>query len=259
MDVEIYLDKNVMENATLHYEKAKECRKKAEGIRRGIEDLKKKIEEEKNGIERKEIEQKKKEEKKVRVKEAMKKEWFEVFHWFFTSGGFLVIGGRDAKQNELVVSKRMEKEDLFFHADIQGASAVVMKTGRKIPAEQDKSEAAQFAACYSKAWNRGLGSVDVYCVEGSQVSKTAPSGEFVPKGGFMIYGKREWFRNMELKLVVAKENEKPLVFPANHLKKPKEFVEITPSGESKSSVAKKILKHLNLGGDSIDFLLSILP
>jgi len=35
--------------------------------------------------------------------------WFEKFHWFFTSENYLVISGKDAHQNEIIVKKYMDK------------------------------------------------------------------------------------------------------------------------------------------------------
>jgi predicted ribosome quality control (RQC) complex YloA/Tae2 family protein len=53
--------------------------------------------------------------------------WFEKFHWFVTSENFLVIGGKDAHQNELIVKKYMDKGDLFMHCELHGASVIILK------------------------------------------------------------------------------------------------------------------------------------
>ena len=44
--------------------------------------------------------------------------WFEKFNWFITSENFLVIGGKDAQQNELIVKKYMDKGDVFLHLSL---------------------------------------------------------------------------------------------------------------------------------------------
>jgi predicted ribosome quality control (RQC) complex YloA/Tae2 family protein len=36
---------------------------------------------------------------------ARKAYWFERFHWFITSENYLVLSGRDAQQNELLVKR----------------------------------------------------------------------------------------------------------------------------------------------------------
>jgi len=46
-----------------------------------------------------------------------KREWFEKFRWFYSSEGFLVVGGRDATTNEILIKKHTDKDDLVFHTD----------------------------------------------------------------------------------------------------------------------------------------------
>src|SRR5664279_2995590 len=127
-----------------------------------------------------------------RVKKELK--WFEKLRWFLTSDGLLVIGGRDATTNEMVVKKHMEPKDIYFHSDIHGAASVVLKAGEGEITETSINQAAAFSACFSSAWSKGLGSADVYWVNSDQVSKTPQSGEFVTKGAFIIRGSRNYIR-----------------------------------------------------------------
>ncbi len=39
----------------------------------------------------------------------------------------LLLGGRDAQQNELIVKRYMKQGDVYVHADLHGASSVVIK------------------------------------------------------------------------------------------------------------------------------------
>jgi len=129
--------------------------------------------------------------------------WFERFRWTITTNGFLAIGGRDASQNESLVRRYLGDEDLFLHADIQGGSAVILKTRGLEPKAEDIEDAALIAACYSKAWKAGLASIDVYWVRGSQVSKSAPPGEYLKTGAFMVYGERNYVRGVRLQLAIG--------------------------------------------------------
>jgi len=131
--------------------------------------------------------------------------WYERFHWLITSEGLLVIAGRDANQNEAIVRKYLDKKDIFLHADIHGAPATVIKTRGKIPGEKSIHEASVIAACYSRAWKLGFGEIDVYWVRGEQVSKKPPSGEYLGKGAFMIYGKKNYIRHVKLELAIGIE------------------------------------------------------
>ena len=128
--------------------------------------------------------------------------WHERFRWFRTSDGFLVIGGRNADQNEELVEKYMDRYDRFFHAQAHGGPATVLKTSEPSEPGQDidvpdasLEEAAQFAVSYSSVWKDGRFSGDVYTVSPDQVSKTPESGEYLEKGGFAIRGDRTYFRD----------------------------------------------------------------
>jgi len=143
-----------------------------------------------------------------------RRHWFERYHWTVTRSGFLAVGGRDAGQNESVVKRYLGPRDIFMHADIHGAPAVVLKVGGAEPGEGDLYDAAVIAAAYSRAWKAGLGSVSVYWVWGEQVSKSAPAGEYIARGGFMVYGRRNYIGpvRLELALGVALDEEgAPLV------------------------------------------------
>jgi predicted ribosome quality control (RQC) complex YloA/Tae2 family protein len=120
--------------------------------------------------------------------------WYDRFRWTITRGGFLVIAGRDASQNEVLVRKYLGDEDIFLHADIHGAPATILLKQGKEPSIEDIEDAAVLAACYSRAWKANYSFVEVYWVKGSQVSKTPPPGEYLGKGSFMIYGDRNYLR-----------------------------------------------------------------
>lgn len=115
--------------------------------------------------------------------------WFEKFHWCVTKDNDLLIAGRDAKQNEILVKKYLKDTDHYFHAEIAGASSVIVGEG----ASEDTMEtAAAMALCLSKAWAAGV-VVPVYSVLGSQVKKSAPAGEYLKQGSFMVTGKKTYF------------------------------------------------------------------
>ena len=134
-----------------------------------------------------------------------RKAWYEKYIWSITRNGFLVIAGKNADQNESIVKRYLEDNDIFLHADIHGAPATILKTGGSRPAAGDIRDAAVIAASYSKAWKASAGYVDVFWVNGSQVSKSPPSGEYVSKGAFMIYGKKNYVKGVRLSLSLGLE------------------------------------------------------
>ncbi|WP_313695644.1 ribosome rescue protein RqcH [Halorarum halobium] len=140
--------------------------------------------------------------------------WYDRFRWLQTSDGFLVIGGRNADQNEELVKKYMDADDLFLHAQAHGGPVTVIKaTDPSEPArdvtipEQSREEAAQFAVSYSSVWKDGRGAGDAYLVTPEQVSKTPESGEYVEKGGFVIRGDREYYRDVPASVSVGVQAE----------------------------------------------------
>jgi len=132
------------------------------------------------------------------INKARKVYWFEKFFWFISSENFLVIGGRDAQQNEMIVKKYMKATDIYVHADLHGATTAVIKnpTGLPVP-PKTLNEAGQFAVCFSAAWDSKVITA-AYWVTPDQVSKTAPSGEYLTVGSFMIRGKKNFLPPSDL-------------------------------------------------------------
>jgi hypothetical protein len=147
--------------------------------------------------------------------EAKKPKWYEKFRFFHTSDGFLVLAGKDSSTNEILIRRYTEPHDLVFHTEIPGSPFVTLKTEGKTPSEDSIRQAAQFTASYSRAWKGELAAVDVYYVKPEQVSKSAPSGQYLPRGSFMVYGGRSYVRGVPLRLALAvKLKDEPDVFAA---------------------------------------------
>lgn len=246
--IKIDITKSIEENASIYFEKAKRAKKKLKGAR---EALKKSIEK----FEKIKKEKPKIEKKKLKIKR--KKEWYEKFHWFVSSEGFLCIGGRDATSNEIVIKKHTEKNDIVFHTDMAGSPFFVIKTDSRKPGKATLEEAAEATASYSRAWKLGLGYLDVFHVKPEQVSKKTKAGEYMPKGAFMIYGKTTYLRPT-LKLAVGIKDSKIIGGPVNAVKaNADKFVIIEQGREKASALAKKIQKKL--GGGDLDDIIRMLP
>jgi predicted ribosome quality control (RQC) complex YloA/Tae2 family protein len=136
--------------------------------------------------------------------------WYERFRWFHTSEGFLVLGGRNADQNEELVKKYMQPGDRFVHTQVQGGPVTLLKaTGPSEPArevefsEPTLEEVATFAVSYSTIWKNGRYAGDVYMVEPDQVSKTPESGEYIEKGAFVIRGERAYFNDTAVGVAIG--------------------------------------------------------
>ncbi|CAG5114692.1 unnamed protein product, partial [Candidula unifasciata] len=126
------------------------------------------------------------------INKTRKTFWFEKFLWFISSENYLVIGGRDQQQNELIVKRYLRPGDLYVHADLHGASSCVIKNpgGNPVP-PKTLNEAGTMAICNSAAWDSKV-VTSAWWVYHDQVSKTAPSGEYLTTGSFMIRGRKNF-------------------------------------------------------------------
>ncbi|XP_060685267.1 ribosome quality control complex subunit NEMF-like [Hemiscyllium ocellatum] len=128
----------------------------------------------------------------ITIQKARKVYWFEKFLWFISSENYLVIAGRDQQQNELIVKRYLKSGDIYVHADLHGATSCVIKNpkGEPIP-PRTLTEAGTMAVCYSAAWEARV-ITSAWWVYHNQVSKTAPTGEYLTTGSFMIRGKKNY-------------------------------------------------------------------
>ena len=261
-DVSIALDskKSIPDNAEVYYEKAKKAKRKIKGALIAIENTKRQL-----------ADMEAKKEKAMsnimvpqkRVKKNLK--WYEKLRWFVSSDGILVVCGRDAGTNEAVVKKYLEQNDIYLHADIHGAPSVVAKVQSDSLNDNLLKELGEFSASFSSAWSKNFTSQDVYWVEPDQVSKTPVSGEFVPKGAFIIRGHRNYIRGAKLEIsigIVEYDGEKRIMAgPTDAMKHhTNKFVTIKPGFTKKEKIAKEILSRINEDNLlSLDDVVRVLP
>ncbi len=197
--VKIFVHEGIEQNAGRYYDVIKKFRKKKEGALRAM----------------KTTQPKKKEVRREFT--FMKKVWYHRFRWFVTSDGVVVLGGRDASQNEELVKKYM-------------------------------GEVAQFAASYSGSWRSGHFSADVYSALPAQVSKTPESGEFISRGSFIVRGERTYYRNVPLAVgigLMLEPHAAVIGGPPVAIKgKTKAYTELKPGQFEPNDVAKKVLRIL---------------
>lgn len=223
--VKIYVHESIDQNAGRYYDLVKKFKKKLAGAKAAME---------------REVHQAKS--RKV-LYQRPKKRWFDRFRWFYTQDQVLVIGGRDAGQNEELIRKYLEGGDTFVHADVHGASVVVVK-GKTTAMD----EVVRFAAAYSGAWRAGFASADVYAARPDQVSKTAESGEYLSKGSFVVRGERQWFHDVPLEVTIGlmKTPQTRIIGgPSSTIQKICDlFVTLHPGTFEPNDIAKKVVRVL---------------
>jgi len=242
--VKLDIRKGISENAEYYYNSSKKAKEKLLGVKNALSTTMEKM----KNLEKKSYE--KKEEKK-------KFFWFEKYRWFLSSNNVLVIGGKDAKSNERIVKKYLKEKDRYAHADIHGAPSIVVKGAD----EATLKEACVFSLIFSKAWNMKIGSGDAYWVLPEQVSKTPGAGEFIPKGAFIVRGKKNYLRNIKIRAAIGEieiENTKKLMCgPVSALMfHSKKYVVFEHGETKKTDFAKQIGKMFDCPADEI---MRILP
>lgn len=235
----IKFESSIPKSSSLLFSRAKELERGAINIDKASEELRLRVEKLQN--------QTQKIHEKIQFSKLESKQWYERYRWFVTSDGYLVIGGRDASSNSAIIRKYMTENDIIFHAEIHGSPFFLVKNVNN-QENQDSSyveEAAQATVSFSRAWKDGLSSGDAYWVFPNQVKKGAPTGQFLPRGSFVIEGKRNFCRGIELKLsigLVQIEKKYSIVCgPLNAVRKRSlVFTSLLPGGTDPMNLAKKV-------------------
>ncbi len=255
MEVKLFLNKDVNENANFYFEKGKKLKAKNPGLEKAITITKKEIEEfikKKQDYENLKI-------KKEKITSLRKKEWYEKFRYTFTSSGFLCVIGKDAGTNEILIKKHMEENDLVLHTQAPGSPFCIIKEAKDKISKEEIYEAAQFTCCFSSQWKKGYGDADAFWVNPDQISKKAESGEYIAKGSFMIRGNKNIIKGIPLKICLGIETKKvndeegneheyeEIISGSENLCKKKcknRYIKLEPGNENYKALSKEIKKRL---------------
>lgn len=172
-------------------------------------------------------------------------EWYTKFRFFTTSLGKLCVIGKDVNQNESLIQKHLEKNDLVGHADIFGSPFGIIKAGSQRIEKKDMEEMASMIASYSSAWKANATNLDVYFVKPEQVTKNPPSGEFLKKGAFYIEGKREYIKNARLGIYLSFTfDEETVKIEVTPYEINKTFFLLKPGNKKRDEIIRKINRML---------------
>ncbi|EPX70995.1 DUF814 family protein [Schizosaccharomyces octosporus yFS286] len=186
--VEIDLSLGAYANARRHYEKRREAivkeTKTLEAASKALKNTQKRIEQDLKRSTNAEHQ---------KILPTRKAFFFEKFHWFFSSEGYLVMGGRDAQQNELLFTRYCNAGDVFVCADLPKSSVVIVKNRNAndpLP-PNTLQQAGSLALASSKAWDSKT-VISAWWVQIDQVSKTGYAGDVLPAGSFAIRGSKHY-------------------------------------------------------------------
>lgn len=238
--IEVDFRKSVTEIANEYYQKAKKASRKITPAKEALSKTEKKLDDIDEEISEQKISD-------AVLLKRRKRRWFEKYHWTISKNGFLIIGGKDIASNEEIVKRRMTTKDIFFHADLHGApyTIIIFDSSDTALTEDDHSAAAQLAASFSSGWKAGYGAIDVYYVGAENVGFSAPSGEYLPRGGIMVRGKKEYLRGIELTLAIGvqiHETNASVIYGSEETIRAKSMITviIKPGSLSKGKIAKQI-------------------
>ena len=138
---------------------------------------------------------------KIKVKQPATVKSFPDLHppephtWLaYSKSGLEIVAGRNAEQNERLV-RRMQPNDLLFHADLHGAASVILRDGATSAHPLDLEQAADCAVAWSSAW-RDSWACKVWYVRQDQIGE-APSGQYRETGSVVTFGGKTWFARRE--------------------------------------------------------------
>ncbi|KAF3033375.1 hypothetical protein E8E12_003851 [Didymella heteroderae] len=196
LSIDIDLGLSAWANSTEYFDSKKTAASKEErtllASERALKSHEKKVAEDlKKGL---------KQEKEV-LRPVRKQQWFEKYIYFISSDGYLVLGGKDAQQNEIIYRRYLRKGDVYVHSDLKGSIPMIIKNNPNTPdapiPPSTLSQAGNLSVCTSEAWD-SKAVMSAWWVLADGVTKTGQAGEFLPPGVFNIKGKKEYLPPAQL-------------------------------------------------------------
>lgn len=190
LTIDIDLGLSPWSNATQYYEQKKTAavkeQKTIQSSEKALKSQEKKVTED--------LKKHLKQEKQV-LRPSRKPFWFEKYLYFISSEGYLVLGGRDSHQTEILYQRYLKKGDVFVHADLEGATPMIVKNKEGTPDAPippgTLTQAGSISVATSKAWEtKAL--MPSWWVQAHQVSRTNERGELLANGAFMVKGEKNY-------------------------------------------------------------------
>lgn len=181
---------------------------------------------------------------------------YQKYRWFFTSTDKLVVGGKNALQNEELIRrlKTTKKDFLGMHTADPGSPFAFILTDERLVKKTDIEECAIFTASFSRAWKEKKKKTEVHIFHLSQLYKT----KIMKIGTWAVQGAIEKTL-VNLGLVITKQKSRLRAVPENTVKIKKDILlKIIPGKIDKQLMLPKI--QINLDEEFLqEELLSALP
>ncbi len=181
---------------------------------------------------------------------------YQKYRWFYTSTGKLVIGGKNASQNETLLRKvKSENKDrLAMHTTEPGSPFTIILSDIKDITDEDTNECAIFTGAFSRAWRSKKKKVSIDIFNLSQLHKSS----LMKEGTWGVKGEIKRVL-VELELVLTRQEGKLRAVPRPTVKSKKDILlKIIPGKLDKAIIIPKLQVALS---DSInqEELLNAIP
>jgi len=181
---------------------------------------------------------------------------YKKYKWFYTYSGKLVVGGKNAEQNDILLRKMQLLGDDFIvmHTEVPGSPFSVILDDKKNITKRDIEECAIFTACFSKAWKLGKSNAIVHLFNSSQLRKSKGMNE----GTWAVSGNVKKI-SVPLVLVLTKQDSVLRAVPEKSvIKKEDAIIKICPGKIQKNEFVAKLATELSINLNQSE-LLSALP
>ena len=163
---------------------------------------------------------------------------YEKYRWFYTSSGKLVVGGKNAEQNEILLKElKVEGEErIMMHTTDPGSPFTAIIFDPKLVKESDIKECAIFTGSFSRAWRskKKRVSIDIFTLSQLYKSGLMKSGTWGVKGEIRRI-------SVNLELVLTKQNNKLRAVPQLTSKSRKDILlTIIPGKSDKDLILPKL-------------------
>lgn len=116
---------------------------------------------------------------------------YQSYRWFYTSKGNLVVGGKNAEQNDELLKKitGSKKDYWVMHTATPGSPFSILIAEPSKVQEKELEECAIFTACFSQEWKRKKKLAEIHLFSTQQLSKPADfkQGSWTVKGRVRTY------------------------------------------------------------------------
>lgn len=167
---------------------------------------------------------------------------YQKYRWFYTSSGKLVIGGKNAEQNEALLRKlkSLEEELIIMHSAEPGSPFSAIFSPANSVNSSDMQECAIFTASFSRAWRQKKKKINVDIFHLSSLYKLNSM-----KTG--TWGVKNIIKRVSapLSLVLTRQKGKLRAVPESSLKSKLPLLKISPGKIDKIHLAPQIQALLN--------------